>query len=43
MSRTVVMAGGGVGGQVVAKELRRRLSREARVVLVEFILKLTKA
>ena len=34
-SRTVVVLGGGIGGQVAAKELRRRLSREDRVVLVE--------
>ena len=36
MSRkTIVILGGGVGGLVVANELRRLLSREDRVVLVE--------
>jgi len=34
-ARTIVILGGGVGGLVCANELRRRLSREHRVVLVE--------
>lgn len=33
--KTVVILGGGVGGLMAANELRRRLSREHRVVLVE--------
>ena len=33
--QTVIVLGGGVGGQVAARDLRRRLSREHRVVLVE--------
>lgn len=33
--RTVVVLGGGIGGQVAACSLRRRLPREDRVVLVE--------
>ncbi|HLY35577.1 MAG TPA: FAD/NAD(P)-binding oxidoreductase [Candidatus Limnocylindria bacterium] len=33
--RTVVVLGGGVGGLVAANELRRRLDRRDRVVLVE--------
>jgi len=35
MSRTVAVLGGGVGGLAVARELRSRLPREDRVVLVE--------
>ena len=35
MAETIVILGGGVGGQVVANELRRRLSGDHRVVLVE--------
>ncbi|MFA6233766.1 MAG: FAD/NAD(P)-binding oxidoreductase [Bacteroidota bacterium] len=34
-SRTIVILGGGVGGIVVANELRRKLSREHKIVLVE--------
>jgi sulfide:quinone oxidoreductase len=34
-SRTVVMLGGGVGGQVAANTLRRLLPKEHRVVLIE--------
>jgi sulfide:quinone oxidoreductase len=34
-SRTVVVLGGGIGGQVVANSLRRLLPREHRVVVVE--------
>src|SRR3990172_308893 len=33
--KTVVILGGGVGGLVTANELRKRLSREHRVVLVD--------
>ena len=33
--RTIVILGGGVGGLVCANELRRHLSREHRIVLVE--------
>lgn len=35
MSKTVVVLGGGVGGLVAATQLRKRLSREHRVVLVD--------
>jgi len=35
MGKTVVILGGGVGGLVTANELRRRLPRENRVVLVD--------
>ena len=34
-SRTVVILGGGVGGIITANGLRRRLSNEHRIVLVE--------
>jgi sulfide:quinone oxidoreductase len=34
-SRTVVILGGGVGGIITANDLRRRLSNEHRIVLVE--------
>ncbi|MBI3647003.1 MAG: FAD-dependent oxidoreductase, partial [Acidobacteriales bacterium] len=34
-SRTVVILGGGIGGMIAANELRRKLSRDHRVVLVE--------
>src|SRR3989304_5568389 len=34
-ARTIVILGGGVGGLACANELRRRLSREYRIVLVE--------
>jgi sulfide:quinone oxidoreductase len=34
-SRTVVILGGGIGGIVVANDLRRKLPTEHRVVLVE--------
>ena len=33
--KTIVILGGGVGGLIAANELRRRLSREHRIVLVE--------
>ena len=33
--KTVVILGGGVGGLVTAKELRKRLGKEHRVVLVD--------
>lgn len=35
MGKTAVVLGGGIGGIVAATELRRRLSREHRVVLVD--------
>ena len=35
MAQTIVILGAGVGGQVAANELRRRLSGEHRIVLVE--------
>lgn len=35
MSKTIVVLGGGVGGLVAATELRKRLPREHRVVLVD--------
>jgi sulfide:quinone oxidoreductase len=35
MAKTIVILGGGVGGQVAANELRRRLSGEHRIILVE--------
>lgn len=35
MTRTILILGAGIGGQVVANELRRRLSARHRVVLVE--------
>jgi sulfide:quinone oxidoreductase len=35
MAKTIVILGGGVGGQVAANDLRGRLSREHRIVLVE--------
>jgi len=35
MARTVLILGGGIGGLVTASELRRRLHREHRVVVVE--------
>ncbi len=34
-SKTIVVLGGGVGGLVVANELRRRLSRDHRITIVE--------
>jgi sulfide:quinone oxidoreductase len=37
MAKTIVILGGGVGGQVAANDLRGRLSREHRIVLVEKI------
>ncbi|MBF8298455.1 MAG: pyridine nucleotide-disulfide oxidoreductase, partial [candidate division NC10 bacterium] len=33
--KTILILGGGVGGLVAANELRRHLSREHRIVLVE--------
>ena len=35
MGKTVAVLGGGIGGVVAAAELRRRLSREHRVVLID--------
>ena len=35
MAKTIVILGGGVGGQVAANDLRGRLSRQHRIVLVE--------
>ena len=35
MAKTIVILGGGVGGQVVANDLRGRLSGEHRIVLIE--------
>jgi sulfide:quinone oxidoreductase len=35
MGKTILILGGGIGGEVVARRLRRQLSREHRVVLVE--------
>ena len=35
MAKTIVILGGGVGGQVAANDLRGRLSGEHRIVLVE--------
>ena len=35
MAKTIVILGGGVGGQVAANELRRRLSGEHRIILIE--------
>jgi sulfide:quinone oxidoreductase len=34
-SKTIVILGGGVGGLIVANELRRRLSRDHRITIVE--------
>jgi len=34
-SKTVVILGGGVGGMIAANQLRRRLTPDHRVVLVE--------
>ncbi|MCC7155826.1 MAG: tryptophan 7-halogenase, partial [Bryobacterales bacterium] len=34
-SKTVVIAGGGVGGIVAANQLRRKLPHEHRIVLVD--------
>ncbi|MFV2064013.1 MAG: NAD(P)/FAD-dependent oxidoreductase [Chloroflexota bacterium] len=34
-ARTVLVLGGGIGGQVTANELRRRLDRDDRVVVIE--------
>lgn len=34
-SKTIIVLGGGVGGLVVANELRRRLSRDHRITIVE--------
>ncbi len=33
--KTIVVLGGGVGGLVTANELRKRLGREHRVVLID--------
>lgn len=35
MAKTILILGGGVGGQVAANELRRRLPREHRVTIIE--------
>jgi sulfide:quinone oxidoreductase len=35
MGKTILILGGGVGGLVVANELRAKLSVEHRIVLVE--------
>ena len=35
MAMRILILGGGVGGQVVANELRRRLSPEHRVTLID--------
>jgi len=34
-SRTVMILGGGIGGIIAANELRKRLPRDHRVVLIE--------
>lgn len=35
MPETIVILGGGIGGQVAANELRRSLSRDHRIILIE--------
>jgi NADH dehydrogenase FAD-containing subunit len=34
-TKTVIVLGGGIGGIVVASELRKKLSREHKIVLIE--------